>query len=347
MKKFALPLFLTFCSLFFSGVLIPKAKAIETIPLGVHILNTEELAKARQLTEVKTGDERWTYVTIPFTLADIAQTERWQKFFNEAKALRVVPLIRLATKVEGDQWVEPNYRDVVSQIEFLEKLNWPTEQKHIIIFNEVNHAKEWGGKIDPAGYARIFEFASNWARSENANFVVLPAAMDLAAPNSATTREAFNYLDAMYQENNEIFSYADAWNSHSYPNPGFASSPERTGKNSLKGFTYELEYLKNKTGQDYKVYITETGWETNPRLVKLLPSYYTYTMKNIWNHPQVVAVTPFLLKGAPGPFAGFSFLSNNNQPTTHYFAMRQAIEKVYFEPEPDHLSSKNQLKSNL
>lgn len=346
-KVHALPLVLTFFSLCFLSVFSSKAAAVDSIPLGVHILNTEELIEARQLAEVRTGDERWTYVTIPFTLADVGQTERWQNFFDEAKNLRVVPLVRLATKMENDVWTEPSYRDVVSQIEFLSKLNWPTDKKHIIVFNEVNHAKEWGGKIDPAGYAKIFEFASSWARSENVNFEVLPAAMDLAAPNAVNTREAFTYLNQMYDNNKDIFFYADAWNSHSYPNPGFASSPDRTGKDSLRGFMHELDYLKNKTGNDYKIYITETGWETSSRLARLLPAYYTYTLENIWNHPQVVAVTPFLLKGTPGPYAGFSFLTDNDQPTLHYYALRKAIDKVYSETEPAHLGGRNAAEPKL
>lgn len=344
-KVRALPLVLTFFLLSFLSFLPGKISASESIPLGVHILSTDELKSARKLTEVNEEDDRWTYVTIPFTLADVGQEERWQKFFDEAKELRVVPLVRLATRMDGDAWARPTYKDVVSQINFLAKLKWPTSKKHIIVFNEVNHAKEWGGEIDPAGYGDILEFASNWARSENENFEILPSAMDLASPNGSQTREAFNYLEQMYVSNNEIFDSIDAWNSHSYPNPGFASAPNRTGKNSLRGFLHELEYLKNKTGSDYKVYITETGWESNAKLARLLPSYYAYSLEKIWNHPQVVAVTPFLLKGAPGPFAGFSFLTDDDKPTPHYYALRRAIDKVYAEGEPEHLSGREDVKA--
>jgi hypothetical protein len=313
--------------------------AVDSLPLGVHILVPEEITTARDLTQVDENDQRWSYVTVPFTLGDVGQTERWQVFFDLAKEQRVIPLVRLATKVENNAWVVPTYQDIVKQIDFLAGLNWPTDQKHLIVFNEVNHAKEWGGRIDPAEYARVFEFSSRWAHSENQNFVVLPAAMDLAAPNGKETREAFVYLEQMFATNKDIFSYADAWNSHSYPNPGFSSSPERTEKNSLRGFLHELAYLKAKTDRDYQVYITETGWETSPQVARWLPSYYAYALEHIWSHPQVVAVTPFLLKGAPGPYAGFSFLTNDDKPTLHYTALRQAIDKVYASEENIELSA--------
>lgn len=307
----------------------PQAKAFETVPLGVHILTTDELMEAKRLTEVSPDDQRWTYVVIPFTLADVGQTQQWQEFFNQARKLRVVPILRLATKVENDVWLQPSYKDITSQIDFLAGLKWPTNHKRIIIFNEVNHAKEWGNTIDPEGYAKVLEFASNWAHSENANFEVLPAGFDLDAPTAGDTKEAFEYLNEMYTKNPEIFSYVDAWNSHSYPNPAFASHPSRTGKNSLSGFVNELDFLKQKTGKDYQVYITETGWNANAKLNYLLPQYYTYALEKVWNHPQVVAVSPFVFKGAPGPYAGFSFVDGDDQPTVQYQAFRKAIDKVY------------------
>ena len=336
LQKYLLLSFAIIAMLLLSGQ--SQVQALEQVPMGIHILTPEELVSARELTRVSETDERWTYVTIPFTLNDVGQHERWQAFFDEAKAQRVIPLVRLATRVEDSHWMVPNYHDIVSQISFLSSLNWPTDQKHIMVFNEVNHAKEWGGRIDPAEYTRIFMFTSQWAHSEQKNYVVLPAAMDLAAPNGSETKEAFAYLDEMHATDKSVFDHVDAWNSHSYPNPGFASSPQRTQKNSLRGFEHELAYLKGKTDTDFKVYITETGWEVDYGLQRWLPSYYTYALQHVWSHPQVVAVTPFLLKGTPGPFAGFSFLTEDNQPTPQYQAYRQAISKVYEELDAAQLS---------
>lgn len=294
--------------------------------LGIHIMNIHELDDATAL--VRTDDETWQYVTIPITLNDLKKQDEWQNFFNKAKDQKMIPLVRLASKPEGAQWTIPTRKDIVDLLGFLDKLDWPTEDRHVIIFNEVNHAKEWGGKIAPEDYTEILRFAADWAHSEQNRYIVLPAAMDLAAPNGRETMEAFTYLNRMHKHDPEIFLTVDAWNSHSYPNPGFSSSPRNTAQNSIRGFEHELAFLKEKTGKDYQVYITETGWVENRVTRRWLESYYTYALQHIWTHPQVVAVTPFVLKGDPGPFSEFTFLDKNNKPTVHYTSLRRALERL-------------------
>ena len=218
---------------------------------------------------------------------------------------------------------------IISQLSFLSRLTWPTGERYIIVYNEVNHSSEWGGRVDPEEYSNILKFVSNWAHTEKKNYIVLPAAMDLAAPNGKNTLEAFNYLSQMYSLDPEIFSYIDVWNSHSYPNPGFISSPTRYGKNSLRGFEKELDFWKIKTGNDYKVMITETGWKETAWNSRQLSSYYVYAMENIWSDDRVLAVTPFLLKGSPGPFSSFSFYDADNQPTNQFHAFVSALKKVF------------------
>ncbi len=294
--------------------------------LGIHILRPDELTQASALLQ-NSENEDWQYVTIPLSLNDLEKQAEWQTFFDEAKTRRVIPLVRLVTRFENGAWQVPTRRDVTDLIHFLDTLNWPTDQKHIIVFNEVNHKAEWGGNLNPEEYSQILEFTSNWAHTNQSGYVVLPAAMDLAAPNGKDTMEAFTYLKQMLAANPEIFKVVDAWNSHSYPNPGFSSSPTRTAQNSLRGFEHELAFLKQHTGTDYQVYITETGWIENRQTARWLESYYSYAMQHIWSHPQVVAVTPFVLRGAPGPFSGFSFLDKNDKPTIQYTALQKALQK--------------------
>lgn len=334
-----LPFLLSFF-LFFVGV--NPVLAFDTSKLGVHILSVHELDDAKKLlVPMVLGDstqavledtQEWRYVTIPLTLNDLtpAKKQEWQTFFHQAKKLKIKPIIRLSTSYspETQSWLIPNKKQIVDQITFLSSLEWPVSQLPIIAYNEVNHAKEWGGHLDPAGYAKVLHFVSDWAHTEKKEYLVLPAAMDLSAPNSRETREAFVYLNQMYQADPAVFSYIDMWNSHSYPNPGFSSSPTRTGKKSLRGFQNELAFLKAKTGHDYQVMITETGWRESPGLERWLESYYTYAMQHIWSDARVVAVTPFLLKGAPGPFAAFSFYDDANQPTNQFYSLRGALKNL-------------------
>ncbi|MDQ3008864.1 MAG: hypothetical protein M3Q81_04695 [bacterium] len=296
--------------------------------LGIHILHPYELEEAKALIADEQNTEQWHYVTIPVTLADLEKELEWQEFFNKARAEKIIPLVRLTTRFEDEAWTVPTRSEIVELLTFLGKLEWPTENRHIIVFNEVNHAKEWGNTINPAEYASVLHFTASWAHSEQKNFIVLPAAMDLAAPNGKQTSEAFTYWNAVHTADPDVLKVIDAWNSHSYPNPGFSSSPQLTAQNSMRGFIHELNFVKEKTGRDLPVYITETGWETNRQTTRWLESYYQYALEHIWSHPQVVAVTPFLLKGSPGPFSGFSFLDDESKPTAQYNALKKALSTV-------------------
>ncbi len=326
-------LLLVLPAIFFLASALFVSQAWAAPSVGIHILRPDELAAAKKLVAVDTESqtEQWQYVTIPYSLADVARTSEWQEFFKQAKDRKIIPVVRLVTKFSDGAWQVPTRKDLVLQLDALAEMPWPTDGRYVIIGNEVNHAAEWGGRIDPAEYARILIFASSWARTQPKPFTVLPAAMDLAAPTGTRTMEAFQYLEGMRRAQPDVFAAVDVWNSHSYPNPAFSASPERTGKNSLRGFEHELKYLKQHTGQDFKVMITETGWIDNAATNRWLNRYYEYAMRHVWNDPQIIAVTPFLLQGAPGPFAGFSFLDESQQPTKQYQAFQLALEKLLAE----------------
>lgn len=325
MKKRA---FLAFLALIFSLFQAFPVYAQDGSVLGIHIMNTSEAPLASELLRGNGLPDEWHYVTIPLTLNDLEKKKDWQEFFDYAKDQKLIPVVRLSTRAENGAWAIPTHKDVVDLIDFLSELNWPTNDRYIVVFNEVNHAQEWGNSIDPAGYTNILSFASNWARSENKNFKVLPAAMDLAASNSSTTEEAFSYLDNMREQDSNIFAYLDYWNSHSYPNPGFSASPNRTGKDSLRGYQTELSYVKDKSGLELKTFITETGWVDTTSNHRNLSNYYLYATKNIWSDDRIMAVTPFILQGSPGPFSQFTFLDAKGNPTQQYHAYQEAIKSL-------------------
>mgnify|MGYP000877819589 FL=1 len=312
--------------LFLNLVFLQRAKAqtLNSQKLGMHLLHPEEIGQFRQIYP----DEAWRPVTIPLTLNDLDQWQLWQDFFDQAKQLKIIPIIRLSTRFDPqlNAWQIPSRKDIVNLVNFLSSLDWHQDEKFVIVFNEVNHAAEWGGKIDPLLYGSILKFTSSWLRSEGKNYQILPAAMDLAANNSQETREAFSYLNDLYHFDQEIFDYIDYWNSHSYPNPDFSAAPTKKGQNSVRGFTYELNWLKNKTGKDFNVFITETGWASSYLTNYYLDDYYLYALQHIWSDARVKAVTPFLMKGSPGPFASFSFFDAANHPTVQLFSLQKAVK---------------------
>ena len=316
-----------FVALLGLAVLWPKTtQAIDIEKIGIHVLSPAEFGPAKTMLSVQQSNDRYQYVTLPVSISAPLDCSSIQQTLTLAQDNKLVPLVRLTTKFEDGAWQIPTKRELVEAIDCLARVQWPTDQRHLIIFNEVNHAPEWGGRLGPASYAQILQFASAWAHTSSSEFVVMPAAMDLAAPDGATTQDAFRYLTAMHQAEPELFDQIDAWNSHSYPNPGFVGSPQDTGRTSLRGYQHELAFLSQKldVSKDLPVYITETGWRATRFNSDKLASYYQYASHYIWSDPRVVAVTPFVLQGAPGPFAEFSFL-NEGQPTDQYRALQKMI----------------------
>ena len=321
---------------------------VSATALGVHLMQPEEIEDAVKLFNGKLMTDRKMapteaqyYVTVPFPLDHLDKPleahERWQKFFDQCQKENVIPLVRLTTRfnLEKMAWQIPTRAELVTAIDFLADLDWQSERRHLIVFNEVNHFKEWGGQNDPESYADVLNFVINWAQSRRTDWSILPAAMDLAAGTTADTQEAFAYLEQVWQARPEIFDKIDAWNSHSYPNPAFSAPPEKKGQNSLSGFKEELKWWAKKTSreeQELTVFITETGWEENGRTVGRLKSHYQTAWKNVWQADErIVAVTPFVLRGAPGPFAKFSLLDKNLEPTRQCEAYWGVLEKYRWE----------------
>jgi hypothetical protein len=314
------------CLLFFA--VLPRSIRAADV-LGVHILNTGELNDATALLKTDQTKDHWDYVTIPFTLDDVGKTIDWQRFFYQARELKFQPIIRLTTRFDPGKsaWSIPTRKDIVELSSALSALDWPIpDERIVVVFNEPNHANEWGNKLDPEGYANVLEFTAQWLHSEDLGYVVLPAGLDLAAPNGKETLESFAYLSRMLSSHGEVLDMIDGWTSHSYPNPGFISAPTQTGKMSLRGYQHELAFLKKYSSKEFPVYITETGWTNTKQTSKWLPQYYQYAVDNIWSDPRVRAVTPFVLHGAPGSFAGFSFFDAQGKPTQGFNAYRKALE---------------------
>ncbi len=297
--------------------------------LGVHILHPGEMSDAISLLKTEDNRDQWTYVTIPLSLDDLGRHDEWQGAFAEAKKRKINPIVRLTSRFDPQTgaWAVPTRGEIIQLFAFLSDLEWPRSEKLVIAFNEPNHASEWGGRLDPGSYARVLEFVIQWAHTEFNDYRILPAGMDLAAPNGSETMAAFDFLAGMLSERPEIFAHIDYWNSHSYPNPAFSSSPAATGQNSLRGFQHELAWLEEKAGVSKQAYITETGWDANSKTTAHLDEWYQTAWREIWADKRVLAVTPFVLRGDPGPFSGFTLIDKDNRQTRQYEAYRAVVEE--------------------
>lgn len=292
--------------------------------VGIHIIDENDLPAAAALVNSSGGE--WGYVTIVIR-EDERDSARWQKVMDQMRRLKIIPIVRLATKMSASYWEIPKDEEAVNWAGFLNSLNWPTQNRYVVLFNEPNHAKEWGGKIDPREYARISNLYLNTLKSFSSDFFVLPAALDLSAPNSGSTMDASTFFRAMNEADNYIFTIFDGLNSHSYPNPGFSGQATDSGRASIKGYKWELQFLSDLgLDPEIPVFITETGWLNGAG------DDYKYAFENVWNDPQIKAVTPFVLNYKSEPFDRFSWMDPaTGAPRPQYLSV-QSIAKTKGQP---------------
>lgn len=282
---------------------------------GIHIISPtqEESSPAAEMVN-HLGD--WGYVTLVIEQGD-KDRGKWQSFFNDLRRKHLIPLVRLATKPEGDAWKKPEEEQEQAWVEFLNSLVWPTKNRYVIIYNEPNHGREWGGKADPEEYARILDKTITALKNRNQDFFILNAGLDASAPQEPPLyMDALGFMQRMDRAVPGIFNKLDGWVSHSYPNPGFSGSPKAKGRGTIRNYLWEKAVLRGLgVSKDLPVFITETGWmHSEGRSVRqnyLSPEkvseYFSQAFREAWNDPKIVAVTPFLLTYPQPPFDHFSF----------------------------------------
>ena len=208
------------------------------------------------------------------------------KIFQNARRLHVIPIIRLATYPNSDVWVEPNSADLIDFANFLNDMPWPTNNRYLILFNEPNHANEWGGNLNPYNYATLLIDAHRIFKDRSSDFFLISAGLDMSSPNSSTSMDARQYYHLMGVWQPLWKSALDGFAVHVYPN-------SRAGIAS-----YKYEPLDKRP-----IFITETGWVGQPDL-------YPWALSQVWTEPNIVAVTPFVLFAGAGEFTKFSLLNS-------------------------------------
>lgn len=312
---------------------------------GIHILEPSDLEKAAELVNSSGGD--WGYVTIVIRDDDL-NFDKWQNFMDQCREKHLIPLVRIATHLEGENWAKPKLLDAEKWANFLNSLNWPVKDQYVILFNEPNHAKEWGGEINPKEYARILSEFNLKFKISNFKFKVLNAGLDLAAGNTKSTMDAYKFWQEMNWEIPGIFERLDGWASHSYPNHGYLGKPWDQGKTSIRGYDWELTVLKNNFGlkKSLPVFITETGWPANNLKFKIsnlklsryydrstVANYIKYALENVWlKDNRIKAITPFLLNYPEPLFSDFAWLDKSGNPYPQFETIK-SITKINWWPE--------------
>jgi hypothetical protein len=255
---------------------------------GIHIFSEKDLQNAANL--VNSGGGDWGYVTVVITEGE-RDHDRWQKVFDQMRRLHLVPIVRLATKAEGSTWNAPQEAEINNWVSFLNSLNWVIQNRYVVINNEPNHAAEWGGRVDPAGYATYLKQISQKLRDSSSDFFILPAGLDPSSSNTTSTMTENKFLAQMKNAEPDIFNYIDGWTSHAYPNA------------SIDIYYHELATIE----RNLPVFITETGWPNNKYSESQISTNLINAFINTWNSPKIVAVTPFILDYTAPPFDVYSW----------------------------------------
>lgn len=306
---------------------------------GIHIVDINDVADAATLVNSNGGN--WGYVTLVMQ-EDDRNKDKWQHTFDDLRRLHLIPIVRLATHVDGASWVIPSAASANDWAQFLNDLNWPIENRYVVLFNEPNHADEWGGKLDPSGFADITDVFTQTLHKANTDFFILPGALDVSASSDGASMDAAAYWSQMFSHNAHVFDDVDGWASHSYPNPAFSGSPYATGRGTLYSYFWERNVLKNLGfTKKLPVFITETGWQHSEGATNgygLLSSqqvgqYLTVAAQTVWQDPDIVAITPFVLNYQAFPFDHFSWRLLGQQNFYPQFASYQNIQKSAGDPK--------------
>lgn len=310
---------------------------------GIHITDKHDLEAAARLVNSNGGD--WGYVKFVIR-EDQMDIARWQAMFDRMRELRLIPIVRIATRVEGSSWIKPLENKAKDWANFLNSLNWITRNRYVVLFNEPNHAKEWGGELKPDEYARMLRVYTEALRERSDDFFILPGAIDAAAADTRITMRMDRYLVEMYQEDSEVFTLFDGWNSHSYPNPGFRGSPYDRGRQSIRGWEWEVDFLRRYgLPDDIPVFITETGWKHNNEAVRSpypapsrIAEYFRIAFQDIWTDERIVAVTPFILDYPDKLFANFSWRAIDGREWHEHYEIVRELPKSAGRPVVRHES---------
>jgi uncharacterized membrane protein (UPF0127 family) len=276
--------------------------------VGVHILDTSEVFQAALL--VNSNGGQWGYVTIPLR-SDDRNRQKWINFFTACGNNKVIPIIRMATYNNGDHWVKPDIYDLLDDANFLNDMPWPVKNRYLVLYNEPNHAKEWGNSVSPEEYALLVTDARDIFKSRSDDFYIISAGLDMSAPTSGSSLDALKYFQQMSRKVPGWYEAVDGLAFHAYPNPGFTASVNSQSRYGITSYRYEINYLKSLGYSPKPIFLTETGYLGSSE-------FYRTAFGKVWVEKNIVAVTPFVLFAGAGDFTPFSLLDISQQPTPAY-----------------------------
>jgi hypothetical protein len=248
----------------------------------------------------------WGYITVVWTIQD--REDRMgeynlQLFLDRCYEFHVQPIVRVATKFEAKReptvpgqpaikpnqqgaegsWTRPDWDQPLKWREFFERGKWPTRHAWIVIGNEPNLGREWGGAVDAAGYARYLDHVLD-VFADAPRFDVVSGALDISNTTAMPVmQDALEFLDEMAATVPGLFARLPAWASNPYHVPNLGPGVRYTH------LAYEAEL--DRIGREMPVLITEAGnLQTGDE--QEIARFYAQAFRDWMADPKVVAATP-------------------------------------------------------
>jgi polysaccharide biosynthesis protein PslG len=140
---------------------------------------------------------------------------------------------------------------------------------HLIIWNEPNLAFEWGYRpVDPAEYAEMLQVVYPLAHAANPDVVILAAGLapTLEPESSPNGLNDLLYLEGLYAAG--AAPYFDALAVHTYGFNDPPTAPPAFDQLNFRRAELYQDIMARYDDGGKPVFITETGWNDNPRWTK-------------------------------------------------------------------------------
>ncbi len=266
----------------------------------------------------------------------------WVDFVWGAYHRGLDPVLRLQGKRSGDVWLPPDPRGAYPYAEIaaryrafvagLPRVDGRT--LYVQVWNEPNRREEWGGRVDPAAYARFFSAVADAIHSLGD-----PRIRVLNAPLAPTgDYDNLAFMDAMFTAVPEALHKFDIWASHAYPgnhppeynhHDGTAAAGDR---HTIDAYVLELARLAQWGRPGARVLISETGYalgdasfpQFRPIDEETRADYMVRAFRDHWNRwPEIVAVAPFQLSDPDGRWRAWDWIAPSGVPHLQYTRVAQ------------------------
>ena len=199
------------------------------------------------------------------------QQDSWAKYdqivgLAEQHGLRVIARID-----QTPHWARPQALDASAPPIDIEKFGDFIEEfvRHfqgrvgfLQIWNEPNLASEWGGSIDPAGYAELLDEASRRARAVDPNVVILSAPLAMTTENSERAMDELSYWEALYDLG--VAEHFDIVSANAYGLDQPYDEPAEPGTLNIRRIELLHELMVRHGDGDKAIWLNEYGWNASP-----------------------------------------------------------------------------------